>query len=1050
MILRIVHLSDFHLSNGQLFDLEHYIVRPLIDDLEAFHSERPVDLVVCSGDLIDKGGISFQSPSEAFDAFMEKVADPLLERLGLSRGDFIIVPGNHDIVRNRDLAFADEGMHAMLDTVDKVDDLIAGGLSQGVERLSPFKEFYEQFYQDSEQPFERGSLHASFRYERGGRLIGVSALNSAWRCFGEHDEGRLLIGRRQVTEAINAIEDCDYRIGVVHHPLRFLRPFDRSAIEGALYRGYHLFLRGHVHETRAEATQLVDDGLFISTAPGNLREQASSDSRTYANGYRIVDFDTATLEVTSHSRRYAPQKHRFDPNTDDGDSSGVAVFQLPTTEAIQKRDRERELAATILNQYGEKLNEHLLTYGTDTAAPKEIRDLFVMPVVVYRERDYSEQQFSEESYDLRDLASDDRSLLIQGGKESGKTVLLDRLLTLLTDEVGTFGQVPVRIDFQKLGGRAIESEVNQFLAVGSSQVAETADRHRLVLLIDDITFGEEDARRLEKLKRFKERFPNTRIIATHSQEHAGDLPLGLLEHNEELELRPLNILGFKTRQIRELVQKWFSASDGADASYVERVVSLFGALDIPHTPLSVSIFLWIIEKQEGYRPTNESTMLENFVERLFRKHGAQEIYADQFDFKNKQRLLADLAHLMLEGDEEDYSIRYTEALSFCERYLESRSFEFDPQPILDHFVDVGLFVRHEARIRFRFRCFFEYFLVKRMEYDEAFLELVLHEENFLKFSNEIRYFTGLQRDRVDILDTLRERLIAAFEEPMAAIKAEGSGYDAYFGDVKFLLNALDEGDVLDSVEEGRPTDEELDAIQDTRLDLARPKGIAKKEGPRTAFGRLSRLLNLTARVLRNTEETSDPTLKAGAYRELIACAMVQAVIYRYEILMYIDDHRKSIPREFHHVLDFIADFSPIIMQVSLHQAMGTKKLNKVFRDEIERVVGDGDISDLEKFFSVFLYAENRGKDYLDYVGQFIDAVHSGYMESAIFVKVVSYYYLRSRSEAMDAKLLNLIGDVLVKSKGLPKSSKGRIIAEHRKRKLKLKAKGDDSQIALDM
>ena len=52
---------------------------------------------------------------------------------------------------------------------------------------------------------------------------------------------------------------------------------------------------------------------------------------------------------------------------------------------------------------------------------------------------------------------------------------------------------------------------------------------------------------------------------------------------------------------------------------LDKLLDILMALNLPRSPLAISMFLWIIEFQENYKPVNHATMLENFIERLFQK-----------------------------------------------------------------------------------------------------------------------------------------------------------------------------------------------------------------------------------------------------------------------------------------------------------------------------------------------------------------------------------------------------------------------------------------------
>ncbi len=101
---------------------------------------------------------------------------------------------------------------------------------------------------------------------------------------------------------------------------------------------------------------------------------------------------------------------------------------------------------------------------------------------------------------------------------------------------------------------------------------------------------------------------------------------------------------------------------------------------------------------------------------------------------------------------------------------------------------------------------------------------------------------------------------------------------------------------------------------------------------------MSRSLFLAARVLKNTEETDAAEDKADAYKRIIKTAQVNTVIYKTALDRFLKENHNAVPDQFREVASMMSEFAPIIVQVSLHGQMGTKKLNGVFEQEIQKLV----------------------------------------------------------------------------------------------------------------
>lgn len=88
---RILHLTDFHFDPKKIED-QKIIVSELKNDLARIGSEKSVDLIIFSGDLVNKG-----SDSESFEGAKVVLLDSIKASLSLTDDDILICPGNHDV-----------------------------------------------------------------------------------------------------------------------------------------------------------------------------------------------------------------------------------------------------------------------------------------------------------------------------------------------------------------------------------------------------------------------------------------------------------------------------------------------------------------------------------------------------------------------------------------------------------------------------------------------------------------------------------------------------------------------------------------------------------------------------------------------------------------------------------------------------------------------------------------------------------------------------------------------------------------------------------------
>ena len=144
--MRIVQLSDIHLSQSNLDDLRNFYMGALINDLKHFNDNKKIDIILLTGDLLDKGGASLGE--NGYRIFEEEFINPIIKALDISKDKILFIPGNHDINRefieeeneyflanNLTKELANEKLKQHLDLFDKVN-----------KRIERFKLFEKEFH----------------------------------------------------------------------------------------------------------------------------------------------------------------------------------------------------------------------------------------------------------------------------------------------------------------------------------------------------------------------------------------------------------------------------------------------------------------------------------------------------------------------------------------------------------------------------------------------------------------------------------------------------------------------------------------------------------------------------------------------------------------------------------------------------------------------------------------------------------------------------------------------------------------------------------------
>jgi len=241
--LTILHLTDLHFADGtKRFPSSHYwntpewpafdepaynqrgLLESILSDLES-HGWTP-DLVIVSGDLLDRGQKSGVALATDFLVRLSK-------KLSLGRDRFVLVPGNHDELR--DAQTADE-------------------------RYAHFSSIWRGFYAEARpwvygRPAHEQVELFDLREQLGVQLIGFNS------CEG-HDRGLYAGGavghhqRQRAEELLRVSGTAPFRIAVMHHHLANPTGIrkDMSVMEGApeirkwlKKHQFQLAVHGHQH-----------------------------------------------------------------------------------------------------------------------------------------------------------------------------------------------------------------------------------------------------------------------------------------------------------------------------------------------------------------------------------------------------------------------------------------------------------------------------------------------------------------------------------------------------------------------------------------------------------------------------------------------------------------------------------------------------------------------------------------------------------------------------------------------------------------------------------
>ncbi len=1010
--MRIVHLSDFHLDKNNQKRSED-LVYFLCQSLKKVNEERKVDLVIFTGDAINKGGKSFNSALTGFQEFEKVFIEPVLDALGLSKERFIFTIGNHDIDRDADTPNAEDGLKMNLINKGALDSFWDNPRSaKDMERVNDYKAFEKDYYfkynQAEDVDITRFQTNIKIKIEN--KIVGITCLNSAWRCYDSNeDQGRILIGERQITDSLRFIDNCDLKIAISHHHFSWMRSFEMVNLERLLTTNYSMYLCGHTHSPGASCYKRPEGVSFVFVAPGILSSNINEDLCSYKNGFGVIDYDESRGKIDS---RILIQQNAKDFILDKTFANeGVWSNDIPLgAEAQHKKD----LQNVILNikEQTESLNKHLLSYHTETKAPKSLTELFVMPkLTLYIKDEKSDEIKNENISDLRSIIDSNDNYVIFGTKESGKTILLDKLLTLFIDIYSEKGVLPIKVDFHELKS-AMSSAFKEFMLSRKAEAEKIMGTEPIVLLVDNLELDDENSKILALFSKYLKNKDNIRFIATCRESLNHELVFSR-NYTHLFKFRRIEIGPMGAKEMMELSQKWNNSQDPMQRK--QDLAKAFMYLNIPRTPFSVSMFLWVLERQKGFKPQNVSLLIDMYIEMLLKSGDPNEDSGEkEFDFKHKKSLLAYIANGMRKSTEPNLSFIHSKVLGLVEEYLAKLEFQkiYSASNILNSFISLGILVNENGFLRFRFRCFFEFFLAIWMDEEDSFMETV--KSDLLRYHQIVQYYTGLYRGKKELLKYVFEKLNENFDVVSQSVVYELNDPDSCFKVNKSIVAEISKKDP-GKLMVPKLSQEEINDQTDLTLSLKDKHSSQteiKKESNFSEYGSHLQYLVMAMNVLKNMESIREDGWKFNYYKQILKYVICHA-LYTKKVIEEKIKNDQNVEERLDE-LNFFMRFFPTIYSEALSQNLGSFKMSEIIEKKINSDNSSlENVSEFEKFLSVFLFYDINAKSRALVLRDFIAKFREQYMADACYIQLMKYY-MSSTSTKDDILFVDLLAEIIIK------------------------------------
>ena len=289
--MRILHFSDFHLNGGKIEDAKHTL-RYMFKALKQIKEEVPIDLVIFSGDILERGGEGYNYDLRVgFNKFKEEVIVPIMNEIDLPLSRFIFTPGNHDIDRSADSSRLEDNLEKEATTLNGIIQLTkARDVDDYTKRIQEFKSFEKEYYEGLDDiTYNWGKFVSTFELVIDGVKVGISSLNTVWRC-GHNDAHKIALGINQIAEHNEHLNDKDLRIAATHYPIGFLKDIEREEVCRLCSIHFDILFCGHSHGGHVNfQAPYRDKGFFEINTSGTLASNTYENDNKHKNAFQIID-----------------------------------------------------------------------------------------------------------------------------------------------------------------------------------------------------------------------------------------------------------------------------------------------------------------------------------------------------------------------------------------------------------------------------------------------------------------------------------------------------------------------------------------------------------------------------------------------------------------------------------------------------------------------------------------------------------------------------------------------------------------------------------------
>jgi hypothetical protein len=385
------------------------------------------------------------------------------------------------------------------------------------------------------------------------------------------------------------------------------------------------------------------------------------------------------------------------------------------------------------------------------------------------------------------------------------------------------------------------------------------------IILDSWCSNEHGAKKL--LRNLCYEFGDIPIIVMHT---INDSVFIAEEQNEKInrEFGTLHLLALPRSELRKVVSNYNDEKElGEENIFVDKVMKDFDVLNIHRTVLNCITLLKVSEKNFDESPANRTKMIEMILFVLF-SMDEQPSYKIKPDLKDCEYVLGRFCERLIRSNNFNFNREFF--LEDLDTFCKDKLLKLDVSVVFDVLFANNIIMKLNGEFVFRASYWIYYFAARRMYSDTDFRDYILEKENYLQYPEMIEFYTGIDRERGELIDMLTKDIAATWRDASkrTGLPDDFNPLDALsWNPSKESLESMQSG-INDDVQNSKLPDEVKDKYADNGYDQLKPYSQSvNKILNDYSFTCLISKVKASCRALRNSDYV-DPVLKRELLKEI--------------------------------------------------------------------------------------------------------------------------------------------------------------------------------------